>query len=342
MVDNPQNSDSPDGSESLQTPDHTGQPQIPPLPAVNSTQSVERIENPPANVAQNPYAPNYQPTGDPGVSVHGPAYVNGPAFVANPPAPQGNGLGLAALIIGILALIGAFIPFVNFVSGLLALVGLVLGVIALFRKGRPKGKAIAGTILSAIAMVLSIILANTYTAGFVNAVDEALPHSQTKSDSDGSAADDEADDIGTRENPAPLGTAIELTSGGSVEYEVTLGDSILNANDLVAEANQFNDEPDAGYQYAMVPVTVVYKGSETGSPWIDITVEFVSADGTTHTTSDALAVAPKPGFNDINDLYPDASATGNIVIMIPSEGAEDGTWAVSSLFSGDPYFFAAQ
>jgi hypothetical protein len=99
-----------------------------------------------------------------------PAYAPAPT----PPIKTGNGLGLAALIIGIVAFIGAFIPFLNYVSGILALVGLVLGIVGIFRKGRPKGIAIAGTIISFIAMILSIILAITYTVGFATAVDESI------------------------------------------------------------------------------------------------------------------------------------------------------------------------
>lgn len=265
-----------------------------------------------------------------------------------------NGMGTAALVIGILAFVGAFIPFVNYGSGLLAVVGAVLGAIALTRKTKAKRAALAGLVISVIALILSIILAVVYTASFVKAVDDSLgtaagaPAASDTSNADGeadaSASDDAAStdaEVGTRENPAPLGSVVELSSGGAVEYEVTLGASNLSANDLVAAENQFNDAPPEGFQYALVPVTVTYKGTDTGTPWVDVRVEFVSAAGTTHTTSDTMAVEPAPSMMDINDLYPDASGTGNIVIAIPTADAALGTWAVSSLF-GDAYFFAAQ
>ncbi|HEY8590127.1 MAG TPA: DUF4190 domain-containing protein [Naasia sp.] len=96
-----------------------------------------------------------------------------PEYAQPTPPKRTNGLGIAALILGILALIGSFIPFVNYGSGLLALIGLVLGIIGLFLKDRSKGTAIAGTIVSAIALILSIVLAIAYTAGFAAAVNEA-------------------------------------------------------------------------------------------------------------------------------------------------------------------------
>jgi len=104
------------------------------------------------------------------------------APVSGPASPKtGNGLGLASLIIGILALVGSVIPFVNYVSGFLAFVGLVLGVIALFLKGRKRGTAIAGTVLNAIALILSIILAIVYTAGFATGVSNAIETAQAES-----------------------------------------------------------------------------------------------------------------------------------------------------------------
>jgi hypothetical protein len=86
------------------------------------------------------------------------------------PAKTGNGLGIAALILGILALIGAFIPFLNYGAWFLGLIGLVLGIIGLIQKNKKKGVALTGTILSGVAIILSIILSIVYTAAFASAV----------------------------------------------------------------------------------------------------------------------------------------------------------------------------
>ncbi|QHC65726.1 hypothetical protein GSU68_03415 [Rathayibacter sp. VKM Ac-2759] len=94
------------------------------------------------------------------------------------PAKTGNGLGLASLIIGVLALVGAVIPIVNYVSGFLAFIGLVLGIVALFLKNRTRGTAIAGVILNAVALVLSVVLAIVYTAGFATGVSNAIQTAQ--------------------------------------------------------------------------------------------------------------------------------------------------------------------
>jgi hypothetical protein len=75
----------------------------------------------------------------------------------------------------------SFVPVVNYVSGVVALVGLVLGIVGLVLKNRRKGLAIAGTIVSALALVLSIVFAVVYTVGFttwaVGEIAENVPDS---------------------------------------------------------------------------------------------------------------------------------------------------------------------
>lgn len=86
-----------------------------------------------------------------GYGPHGGSY--GPGFVVYPPTTRPrNGMGIAAMVLGIVALvtvvIGIGIP--------VAAVGLVLGIIAWARaggRGLPKGQAIAGVILSALVLV---------------------------------------------------------------------------------------------------------------------------------------------------------------------------------------------
>lgn len=95
--------------------------------------------------------------------------------VAKPKRPKrANGLGIASLILGILAFVGSFIPFLNYGTGFLAALGLVLGIVGLFLRDRAKGMAIAGTILNATALVLSIILAVVYTASFATSVSSSM------------------------------------------------------------------------------------------------------------------------------------------------------------------------
>jgi len=281
---------------------------------------------------------------------------------STPPAEtsalRSNGLGLASLIIGIIAAVLAFVPLINFGIGFVAFVGIVLGVVALFLKGRKKGVAIAGTIISVIALILSITLSLFYTASVIDAIEESTSTTVVTPDADADGSDtgdsgsgdtdsgdaDSGDagqgDAGTRDNPLPLGTTITIGAPGSPEWEVTVGPSVLNADDEVLAANMFNEPAEDGQQYALLNLDVTYVGDTSATPYFDISVSYIGADAVTYRESDTYAVAPNP-FSDINELFPGGSGSGNIAIAIPSDTASEGTWRVGGLF-GDDLFFAAE
>lgn len=148
-------------------------------------------------------------------------------------------------------------------------------------------------------------------------------------------------EVGTRENPAPMGTTVIFSDNSGDVWEVTLSDPILNAADVVANENMFNDPAPEGFQFAMVTVTAKYIGKETGTPAWDLTIDYVSAAGTTHTTGDTYAVVPN-ALMDVNELYPDAIGVGNIVIAVPVTDVESGNWTISAGYGNEKYFYKAQ
>lgn len=269
------------------------------------------------------------------------------------PELKSNGLGLAALIIGIIALVFAFIPLIQVVGGFAAFVGIVLGLVGLFLKGRKKAIAIAGTIISIVALVLSISLSAFYAQSFVDGFNAAVEESRSSaevvpdgaeaSESDGSEepAESVASEGGTRDNPLPLGTTITIGTPNAPEWRITVGPATLDATDEVLAANQFNDEPEDGFQYAMLSLNFTYIGEDSGIPWVDLSVSFVGSDAVTYQSFDTFAVAPNP-WTEINELFPDGSASGNVVIAVPRAAASDGTWRVGASFFGNDLFFAAQ
>lgn len=72
---------------------------------------------------------------------------------------KGKGLGLAGMIIGIVALVWAIIPILGAGSWWMALVGLILSIVAFFmakNNGNPKkGMMIAGIVLNFVAILLA-------------------------------------------------------------------------------------------------------------------------------------------------------------------------------------------
>lgn len=82
-------------------------------------------------------------------------------------ASNKNGLGTAALVLGIIGIVFAFIPFLDFGSGIIPLIGLILGLVGLTHL--PKKPAVIGSIVAGVGVVLSIIMMVTYIAIFFNA-----------------------------------------------------------------------------------------------------------------------------------------------------------------------------
>ena len=103
-------------------------------------------QQPPYGQQQPPYAQQYQ-------QPHGQGY--GPS-----PQQASNGLGVAALVVGILALLAFWVPFLGVILGIVAL---VLGIIGRKRaksgEASNGGMALAGIITGIVGAVLSI----TYT-----------------------------------------------------------------------------------------------------------------------------------------------------------------------------------
>ncbi|CAM5554565.1 DUF4190 domain-containing protein [Streptomyces abikoensis] len=77
-----------------------------------------------------------------------------------PPAQPRNGVGTAAMIVGICGAVIGLVPFLFFLSGPLGLVALGLGVfgLVLARRGQStnKGMALTGTILGGVAVLMAV------------------------------------------------------------------------------------------------------------------------------------------------------------------------------------------
>lgn len=88
---------------------------------------------------------------------------------------RGNGLGVAALILGIFSLVFAFVPFLSYAAIGAGAIAVILAVIGLTRKFRARGTSVAGLITGVIGLVLAIVMTTLYAAvffGISQAVDD--------------------------------------------------------------------------------------------------------------------------------------------------------------------------
>ena len=85
-----------------------------------------------------------------------PSY-NGNEYMMQQNNKAGKGLGIASLVLGILALLSGWM----FIGGLFGLIGLILGVMSLRqakKAGAPKGLAITGIVLSILGLISAIVM----------------------------------------------------------------------------------------------------------------------------------------------------------------------------------------
>ncbi|WP_354247262.1 hypothetical protein [Agromyces sp. PvR057] len=294
----------------------------------------------PAPTAPTPGAaqvPSQAPTPAPYGRAPSPAPY--PALDSGAIGPR-NALGLAALIVGLVSLVLAAIPFAAFVAWLPALGAVGLGIAALVSKrSTRKGQGIAGLVLGVVAFLLALIMSIVSAIWWATASIEAAVEG-AGFDASGEPYDEgTAQDVqvvpgtteGHRADPFPIGETVEVTNLGEPYLSITIDDPNLDADAIVAAENEFNETAPEGSSYVLVPVTVAYHDDAsspgtTASPWSDVVVSFETADGLL--IDEDFSVIPQPFF-DLPDLQPGETGTGNMAFVVPDAAVDDGTWLVN-------------
>lgn len=123
---------------------------------------------------------------------------------------KSSGLATAALVLGIIAIVGAWIPFLNIVSIILAVLAFILGIIPLFQK-RSVGKAVAGVVLAVASIIIAVAMLNAAS----EAIDDALSPTETSPSTQSSESEE------TTEKAAFDGqAAYDKISNGLTKQEV--------------------------------------------------------------------------------------------------------------------------
>ena len=98
--------------------------------------------------------------------------TEGTTVNVNVPKDTASGLATAAMVIGIIGLILAFIPIVGFISWILCPLAVVFGGTALFgaiQKEKPKGAAITGLITGIVGLLICMAWASIFGAAVAGA-----------------------------------------------------------------------------------------------------------------------------------------------------------------------------
>jgi hypothetical protein len=259
-----------------------------------------------------------------------------------PVPPKGsNGLATAGFVLSLLGLLSSWIPVLNIVGVILGVIGVVLAGVGLAKSKKVnagKGLAIAGIVLG----VLAVLFAMLVNALFVSAVDDAFDETtstsvEAPSDSgdDAASTDEGTSDtkLGTtRDNPAPLGSAI------------TGDDWTVKINSVkTVKADSMGQTPAAGSVLLAVNMAATYNGDdEQGSnPWVN--VKFVSPDGTTVDSTDGSTMfIAENEFDSLKTVFTGASVKGDQLFEVPAKTWQDGVLAVSPGMLSDDTFVAVK
>ncbi|GAA4284228.1 hypothetical protein GCM10022261_17590 [Brevibacterium daeguense] len=205
---------------------------------------------------QPPYS--HGPSQYPQYGFNGSGYSTGPI----PTAPK-NGFGIAALVLGLIGLALAFIPFLGlFFSIPLGIVGAILGILGLVRVSKGVANNQVMTVIGLVASALAIILSITSSVvtGILigggsdssgassSTTDDAVAFKQEPEDGDGgdepasTPADDEAAEPSTDDEPEPVETEDEQRFSGQQDDDI-VGDpgDTLEARGVTVAASELEE-----------------------------------------------------------------------------------------------------
>ncbi|KPG80199.1 DUF4190 domain-containing protein [Frigoribacterium sp. RIT-PI-h] len=253
----------------------------PPQPAYGTT--------PPPSAPQPAYGAPQQPYGGQSQqpyggqqAPYGAAPTGAPAYGQAPQSPQGgNGLGIASIVVGGVGLLLSFIGF----GVILAIVGLVLGIIALVKKKGARMLALIGTIVSGLGVLIGIavvIVGLVIGLASVQAVNDSLPTSGSIDSGDSGEADSDAsaennafgdtftydDGIAVTVSAPEAYTPGEYSSGADQAASVVFTVTIENGTDANFEPMPYETATSGGVEASKVydsdiensPTTVVPAG----------------------------------------------------------------------------------
>lgn len=254
-----------------------------------------------------------------------------------PPARTnaGKGLGIAALVIAIVALLLCWVPIVNNFAVFLGFVALILGVISLVIAAKRRGSKGMGIASSVIAIV-AIVMVFVTQAAYGKAIDGMSAAIEDAADGEIAAPDKVIEQAADESQVQKIG---EATSIG--EYSVNVSAVNLDAGAVIAKANTFNDKAEG--QYVLVDLSVVYNGDEEGDAWLDLSPELIGSDARIYNSSTSTAVVPKSAM-DLPTLTNGGKGTYQVVFDVPAEALTDAKVRVteSLSFSDDAGLWATK
>lgn len=209
-----------------------------------------------------------------------------------------NGLAIAAMVVGIIALLFGWAVFFGLILGIVAI---VLGIVGL-KKPAGKGMSIAGIVTGSIAALFNLVVIALLITGVALFGGAAVELGKIVSE----YSQEQQDKIDAKKDFAKGETAVfdDLeVKVNSVTRDYTSGSEFI--------------QPGAGNEFIVVNVTVKNKSDSTA--YVGPFSFNLNSDGSVIAAN--MFVGPEPRL-DIPDLAPESEATGNVVYEV-AKGADN-------------------
>jgi hypothetical protein len=225
------------------------------------------------------------------------------------PPSRPNLPGLIALVLAVLGFISAVVPLASGFSWLFFVPAIVLAIVGLVRRGRPRRLALIGLLVSVVGWIVAIVVTVvTVLAGVGTGID-GLPIPEATVSSSGAV---------------PLGQAV--TNSAGVQFTL---DGVQCG--LTSTGSDFFDETPAG-EFCRIDYTVKNGGTEALSLLAGDVKGFVGA-----TTYEADAATGRFGEDYFTtDLNPGLSAACIVFVDVPVGSALDSVAFAPALSFSEP------
>jgi len=128
---------------------------------------------------------------------------------------------------------------------------------------------------------------------------------------------------GTQKNPAAIGDTVTLKDTDNGDIDLTVTSFVVNANDQIAAANQFNSAPTPGTQYSLVGISATYhagKKKSTAQFGFSVGLSVFGQSAKEITNTSCSAVVPTE-IDSYADLLDGGTTAGNECFSLTSADA---------------------
>lgn len=157
--------------------------------------------------------------------------------------------------------------------------------------------------------------------------------------------------VGDREAPLALGEARKLSDESA--WTVSLKESNLDAAESILTADEWAERPADGEVFvvgtfeisvdaAMLEAQGVDLANDGVDPWMNTSIEFVTADGKGHDGRSGTMCFTQDMMYDQGMVYEDgASITGDVCLALPADQVDGGLWRVSNTINDNVWISAS-